>query len=216
MVLMVREGDSARFFILSCDSSEGSPCFSLRPWRAGGTVRIGVDNTSFPDIAVRAVKCGVPIPRDGSLFGWKAGDAVTALITVFVDDLPAFSQPRWTVMPLAGIPEAQWPPFTAEHLLGQWFWEHYRSHAIVSLDGLIGAVPDTAFWIDTKAILGWDTGVVARDIKSREGYTLRQGRYVYYQALRLKRSVPSLDSLVARDDKIDLAFRFQPCIPSES
>lgn len=216
MVLMVLEGDNARFFILSCDSSESTPCFSLRPWRARGTVRIDANDSRFPDTAVRAVRCGIPIPRDGSLFGCKAGGAITAMITVYAGDSPESLQPSWAVMPLVGVPEVQWPPFAGEHFLGRWFWEHYHSQTIVSLDTLIGMVPDTVFWVDTKAVLGWDTGVVARDIKSHDGYTLRQGRYVYHQALRMRKSVPTLDSLLASGDKIDLAFRFQPCVPSES
>ena len=112
-------------------------------------------------------------------------------------------------MPLAYLPEAQWPPFTGEPFFGQWFWEYYQVRAVVSLGDLIAGVPDTVFWVDTEATLGWDSCAVARDIKSSEAFTLRQGCYAYYRALRRGKPVPSLGTLLASDGKIDLAARFQ-------
>ena len=216
MVLLVRDGDNASFFLLSRDSGESTPFFLLRPWRARGVVHIGVgSDRAFPDAVVRAVTRGVPIPRHGSLFGWKAADAVTAMIAVYADYDPAFPQPSWAVMPLVGIPKAQWPPFTGEPFFGQWFWEQYRSGSIVSLDDLIARAPGTVFWVDTAAILGWDSCAVARDIRSREGYTLLQGCYVYYRALQMSKPVPPLGRLLADDGKTDLASQFQPCASSE-
>lgn len=210
VVLLLRDDDDADFYILSRDSNEDSPCFLLRPWRAEGTVRISVDSdTYFPDTVERVVKCGVPIPRNGSLFGWKAEDTVTAIIAVYADDSVGFPQPSWAVMPLADVPEAHWPRFIGERFLGQWFWEQYRSRNIISLDALVAAVADTVFWVDTEEILGWDTCAVTRDVKSRTGYVLPQGRYVYHQALRMNKSVPSLRELLAGGGKIDLASRFQ-------
>jgi hypothetical protein len=209
MVLMLQDGDDSQFFVLSHDSREGRHCYSLRPWRATGTVGIEADGGAVPDVAVNAVTRGVPIPRDGSLFGWRYGDAITALVAVYTKYAPACPEPCWTVMPLVGIPETQWPPFTGEHLFGRWFWEHYRAGNIVSVGDLIAAAPDTVFWADTKAILGSDCCAVARDIKSPDGHTLRRGRYVYYQALRAGKPVPPLGALLADTGKTDLAPRFQ-------
>src|SRR5208282_485283 len=83
MALMLREGDDARFFVLSHDYGEGTPFFLLRPWRAGGVAHIEADSGGiFPAAVVSAVTRGIPIPRHGSLFGWKAGDEVTAMVAV--------------------------------------------------------------------------------------------------------------------------------------
>ena len=210
MVLMLRDGDEARFFILLHDCSEDQPFYSLHPWRGGDIVDIRADSrAAVSDLFVDAVARGLPIPRHGSLFGWSCEDTVTALIAVYAEYTPASPEPGWSVMPLADIPEMLWPPFTGERLFGQWFWEHHRAGNIVSVVDLIAGTPDTVFWTDTKAILGSDCCVVARDIRGPEGPTLQYGRYVYYQALRADKPVPSLTALLADASKTDLASRFR-------
>src|SRR5215475_6310677 len=133
MILMLENGDGARYFVLWHDCGiDGSP-YSLCRWRAGDIVAIGADGGAVPDEFVHAVTSGVPIPRHGSVFGWTRTDAVTALVVMYAKYSPALPEPRWTVMPLADIPEPQWPPFTDECFLGHWFWEHYEAGDIVSL-----------------------------------------------------------------------------------
>jgi hypothetical protein len=128
MVLMLRDGDDAEFYVLTCDCGDGRPFYSVSPWHAGGTiVNIEADGGAVPDGVVSAVSRGVPFPRHGSLFGWKCGEDVTALIAVYAKYTPAYPEPSWVVMPLAGTPDAQWPPFTGEQLVGDWFWKHYRA-----------------------------------------------------------------------------------------
>ena len=63
-----------------------------------------------------------------------------------------------------------------------------------------------------KAILGSDSCAVARDVSNPEGHTLRRGRYIYYQALRAGKPVPSLTALLSDTSEIDLALRFRPCL----
>ena len=150
-----------------------------------------------------------PDSTDGSLFGWRCGDTITALIAFYAEYAAASLPPSWTLMPLAGAPEAQWPPFTGEQLFGNWAWEHYRVGNIVLLDDLIAGTADTVFWADTKTIFDSDCCAVARDITSPEGHTLQRGRYVYYQVLRAGRPMPSLDVLLANTSKVDLAPRFR-------
>jgi hypothetical protein len=209
MVLMLRNRDDVRFFVLSQDCSAGKPRYSLYPWRAEGVVNIAADGgDAVPDMYANAVASGIPIPPDGSLFGWRFGDAVTALVAIYAEYAPEHPQPCWSVMQLMSIPEEQWPPFTGERFFGHWFWEHHRVGSIVSLGGLIAGTPDTVFWADTEAILGSGCCVVARDIRTPEGYTLRRGRYVYVEALWAGKSVPSLDKLLNDYDKTDLASRF--------
>ena len=216
MVLMLPDGDDADFFVLMCDSSQDRPLYSLCIWRAGGIMDIDADSSAaVPDVVVNAVTRGIPIPRHGSVFGWSSGDAIVALVAVFAESASASAEPSWTVMPLAGTPEAQWPPFMCERLFGHWFWEYYRAGCIISLDDLIARKPDTVFWVDTKAILGSDCCAVARDISSPEGPLLRHGRYVYFQVLQAGNPVPSLEALLADSGKIDLAPRFHLSVQSD-
>jgi hypothetical protein len=210
MVLMLRDGDDGEFFVLSRNCDEGRPFYSVFPWRAEGIVDIEADDSApVPEVVANAVTGGVPIPRHGSLWGWVCEDAVTALVVVYAKYSAALPQPSWSVMPLAGVQEAQWPPFTDERLFGHWFWEHYQTGSIIYLGGLIAETPATVFWADTKAILGSDCCVVARDVKSPEGPSLRRGRYVYYLALQTGKPVPPLEVLLADPGKTDLALRFQ-------
>jgi hypothetical protein len=212
IVLMLQDGDAVEFFVLVHECDDGKPFFSFRSWRAGGIVDIVADCVSFPAVVVNAVTHGIPIPRHGSLFGWRAADAVIALIAIYADYSPACPLPSWAVMPLVGVPEEQWPPFTEELFLGQWFWEYYRVGSIVSLDRLVAEMRDTIFWVETEAILGWDCCAVAHDVESPDGYALCQGRYTYYRALRTGKPVPPLQTLLADNGKNDMAPLFQLCV----
>jgi hypothetical protein len=211
MVLMLVDSDDVRFFVLSYDCSAGTPVYSLYPWPTGDIVDIEADrSTPIPDVVMKAaVTRGVPLPRHGSIFGWTESEAITALVVIYTEYAPVRPLPRWTVMPLAGIPEPDWPPFTSKRLFGHWFWEYYRVGSIVSLDNLIAETPDTVFWVNTQKNLGSDCCAVARDVEGPEGHTLRRGRYVYSEALRSGKPIPSLTELLANTGKTDLAARFQ-------
>jgi len=209
MVLMLREGSDASFFVLLRDGRTERPLYSLRRWLARDAVKIEADDdSSVPSMFVSALTSGIPIPRHGSLFGWRNGKVVTALIAIYAKYTKTSPEPVWSVMPQAGIPSTQWPPFTCEHLFGPWFWEHYRAGRVVSLGGLIARTRDTFFWANTEAILGSGCCVVARDIKDPDGYTLPRGRYVHHQVLQAGKPVPSLQVLLADTGKTDLACRF--------
>lgn len=209
IVLMLQEPDEVRFFVLLRDHSTGRSCYSLRSWRGESTVDIKVNgSTAVPDIFAKAVTRGVPIPQDGSLFGWMSDDAITALVTFYSEYTPVCPEPSWSVMPLASISETQWPPFTSDRLLGHWFWEHQRAGSVVSLGDLIARTPGVVFWAYTEAIFESGCCIVMRDITGPEGYTLRRGCYMYDQVLRRREPVPQLDMLFNDYDKIDLACRF--------
>jgi hypothetical protein len=210
VILMLQDGSHDGFFVLTHDFSRDASAFWIWSWPAGDVVVIEADGTQdVPDAATNAITQGMPIPRDGSLFGWTPGGAITALIVVYTEYSPATPEPSWAIMPLAGIPEAQWPPFAGDPLFGHWTWPGDPAGSIVSIDELVAESPDTVFWIDTKAILGSDCCAVARELTSREGHVLRRGRYVYYQALRADAPVPSLGALLADLGKIDLAPRLE-------
>jgi hypothetical protein len=210
MVLMLLDGDDAGYFVLTHDHNEGKAAYSLWSWPDGDTIDIGMDNdASSSDLTVKAVTHGIPIPRDGSLFGWKHEAAITALIVVYAAYTPAYPEPGWAVMPLMDASESRWPPFTGKQLFGHWSWKEYRAERIVSLDDVIAETSEAVCWVDTKAILGSDCCVVTRDIRVSEGCVLQRGRYVYYQALREGKPVPSVRTLLTNPEKIDLAPRFQ-------
>ena len=214
--MLLSDGDGARFFVLTQDRRDGRSLYSLRQRGTRETMNIEADgDAAVPDVAVNAVTRGVPIPRDGSLFGWRYGDAVTALVPVYTTSTPASPDPFCAVMPRAGIPEVQWPPFTEEHLPGSWFWERYWARKIISVGGLIAETPATVFWANTKATLGTNCCLVAHDIESGEDYTLPRGTYVYYEALQAGTPVPSLTALLADSGKIDLAPRFRRFMDSD-
>lgn len=210
MILMLQDGNHDGYFVLTHDFSQPKSVFWVWSWPAGDVVDIEADDTAdIPDAAANVVTRGVPIPRDGSLFGWTTRGAITSLIVVYTEYTSATPEPSWSVMPLAGAPEEQWPSFTEDPLFGHWTWEGDPAGSIVSIDELVAANPGAVFWVDTKAILGSDCCVVACDLSGPEGHTLRHGRYVYHQALQASKPVPSLGALLADPGKIDLAPRFE-------
>lgn len=209
MVVMLQDEDQPRFFVLTQRRGDGHD-FTMSPWPVGTMTEITTDSDGeIPDPVRDAVRQGVPIPRDGSLFGWGDTAAITALVAVEAVYSPASPWPTWTVMPRAGIPEAGWPPFTREPMFGHWFWEHYRAGNIVSLSGPIAARPDTVFWVNTTAILGSDCCAVRRDVDVFHGRTLPRGCYAYYEVWQPGQAAPSLSALLEDVSKIDLAPRFQ-------
>lgn len=206
MVLMLHEGPA--FFVLRLAGKKDESVYSIGPWPAGDAEEISADgNSPVFDTLSKALIYGVPIPQDGSLFGWIHGDAVTALVVVYADGSES-AVPSWAIMPLAGIPEWQWPPFANEHLFGSWFWKHYWAGEVVCLGSVVAETPDTVFWVDTKTSIGSDCCLVKRDIRTSTGHTWRRGCYVYFQALREGKRVPSLEVLDADIGKVDLAPRY--------
>ncbi len=209
IVLMLRDGEDVRFFVLMRIRGKGRTDYTLSPWRATGAVEIAADGGEVPESVANVIEHGIPIPRDGSLFGWAYQEIVTALIVVYASYRPDSPVPVWSVMPLVGTPESQWPPFSIERYFGRWFWKDYQAGNIVRLDGLIAANPGVVFWLDTYQALGSDCCVVASDIKTPEGRILRRGKYLGAAALRAGAAVPSLTKLLAEVGKTDLAPRFQ-------
>jgi hypothetical protein len=208
MVLMLQDSGNASFFVLTHDRGDGRPYYSRSPWRTGIVANVEADADVQPDWVATVVTKSVPLPRHGSLFGWTHQGAVTSLIALYVASTPTCIEPGWAAMPLAGIPEAQWPGFTGEPLFGSWFWDHYRAGDLVSLSNLIAETANTVFWVETEALFGWNCCAVALDVRS-ESYVLPRGCYVYYESLRSGAPIPSLDVLLSVADKTDLAPRFQ-------
>ncbi len=209
MVLVVREEHTERFYVLSRDCPDANPRYHLRLWRTRGLATITADDDGVPDVIMNILTCGVPIPQDEFLFGWRDRDQITALVVFYTRYSPESPEPSWAVLPRVGTLETHWPPFTGEAVLGPWFWEHYQVGNIVSVDGIIADNPATVFWVDTQAILGSNCCVVKRDITGPDGLTLRRGRYVYHEAQYTDVPVPSLPALLADACNADLAPRFR-------
>lgn len=208
IVLMLADGDDVGFFVLLRDCGETRPAYTVVPWHATGAVPIEPDGGEVPDVAANAVLRGVPIPQDGSLFGWVRGEPVTALTVICARYTPETPVPTWSVLPRAGAPEAEWPPFTDERLLGHWFWDHHRTGSIIDLGEVIAATPDTVFWVDTYASLGSDCCVVEGDVKTQDRHVLPRGTYVDSATLRAGIVVPTTAELLADADRTDLTPRF--------
>jgi hypothetical protein len=219
MMIMLRGTDGPRFFALSSDLREASARYSLRPRRSARTVDIGASACApVPDEVAAVLTRGVPIPQDGSLFGWRHEGVVAALIPVYTAFVPASPDPLYAVMPRVGTPKGQWPPFTDERPFGHWFWEHYRAEELISLDRLVADTPETIFWVSTKTVLGSDYCAVVQDVKSSGACTLQRGVYVPFQAISHGSPLPPLSDLLADKTKTDLASRFQEsaCGPTAS
>ena len=213
MVLLLQDAEEVSYFVLSQHCGEGGSRYSICPWPTGAEVTVGADGDALvPRKFANAVSEGTPLPRDGSLFGWKHDNIVTALIAVYTKYSPEVPEPCWSVMPRADVPRAQWPPFTDEPLIGNWFWElmqaEKQARKIVSVDGLISETTETVFWADTGAVFGSGCCVVARDLRSPEEYTLPIGCYVYHKVLQAGSRVPPLQELLENFGKTDLAARF--------
>jgi hypothetical protein len=204
MVLMVPGGDKGRFFILCQADKPGSP-FALLPWRRPGltTIRPGCCGLAGDEAAVLTE--GIPVPRHGSLFGWVSGATITALIASYTQYTPQSPTPSWTYMPLIDGAREQRPQFGVRKLLGRWFWEYLRCGTIRDMQSVIAATPDTVFWVDTVELLGSGSCVVAREVRTADGLTLPQGRYVYNRAALPRTTVPSLDTLLRDPNRTDLA-----------
>ena len=72
---------------------------------------IGVNGSApVPDEVAVVLTRGVPIPQDGSLFGWRREGAVAALIPIYTAFMPASPDPLYVVMPRVGVPEGAVAP----------------------------------------------------------------------------------------------------------
>src|SRR5271166_2760429 len=113
MVLLHQDGGEASFFILASERDAGRPSYSVRRWRSSDGTRIdpGAD-TATPRVFADAILCGVPVPRHGSLMGWRDDEGtITALIAFYAEYTPQSPVPSWAPMPRADTPETRWPPF---------------------------------------------------------------------------------------------------------
>jgi hypothetical protein len=206
-IVIATKARGGEFFVLT--RLESGDFFIWR-WPDGEEATVAPATESIPSGLADALACGVPLPRNGSLLGWRHGGVITAMITVCTR--LESGTPSWSVMPLAGSPQDRWPPFSRERLLGAWFWDHYRAGRVVDLAPVVAGTYGTVFWVPAEVAPGSGYCIVAaRDVRSRDGWTLPAGRYVYWRPLREGRAVPSLEVMLADPGRADLAPRFAGC-----
>lgn len=208
LVLMTADGKDPRFFLLIYDSGDGRPYCLLNRLGTEDSIDIEPGQRSVPPGYAAALTHGIPVPRDGSMFGWVSDGEITALITVDSRDAP---EPRFSTMPRAGIPETRWPPFTGAPCLGMWLWEHLTAGRMIDLAPAVAATWGQVFFCPAR-IPGAGAGVIAvKAALSPEpprGWILPSGVYAYHGALRSGARPESLSELLAGHGKTDLGPRF--------
>ena len=197
MVLVLREDEDARFFLLSRDCGDGAARYSLCPWPGGDAVDIEADEgVPVPDVVAKAV---TPRPAPPSwlhvrmdargyhhrtgrgLHGVRCGQAAAPLD----GDATRVGTPK------SGVATLHRQALFRELVLGVLPGRGHRF-----LGGVIAASANTVFWVNTQAILGSDCCIVARDIGGPGRRTLQRGCYAYSEVLRAGKRVPSLAALL--------------------
>lgn len=157
--------------------------------------------TTTQDADARAV----PLPRDGSLFGWAPDGEVTTLVA-FDKDGPN-GAPGFSAMPHENLPAAGWPAFRSEPRFGPWFWDLIRDGRMVDLSPVIASTEGAVFWVPTPGALGAGCIGVARHLDLPSGQRLPSGLYVYHGDLSSGMALP--DWPVTTGGAIDLGPRFR-------
>ncbi|MGH3193479.1 MAG: hypothetical protein ACRDOL_40740 [Streptosporangiaceae bacterium] len=206
MVLIVPGSPGPRFFVLGRLRGRG---YQLFPWDGDGETGIEPGTVSIPQDYAAVLAGGVPVPREGSLYGWADGKSVTALIQMFTQAREDTPVPGFAVMPRAGTPEAQWPPFAAEPVFGAWFWDHRRAGRIISLAQTAARTRKQMYWSGMQIPAGGSGLIaIAARVTGPGRCRLEPGVYAYYQVLRRREPLPSLDVVLADPARLDIGPRF--------
>jgi hypothetical protein len=189
------------------------PFITLSPWKnardsviadsAGGVESLG---GGIPGDAARLVASAVPIPRDGSLFGWRDGGGITAIFPFYADE-DWDNLPAWSGMPRADLPEPQWPPFTRQDFAGSGFWDHYRAGWVADLAPVVGRTSGSVFWAATNASLDSGCAVVTRRI-SGHGWRMEPGTYAYWKVLQDPAGQARIERAIRQASRTDLGPQF--------
>lgn len=205
MTVMTTDGGREKFYLLTSD--KGS-YYLRRRAEAGVLADVYSDGTGVCDDPAEArdiLTRAVPLPRDGALYGWRSGAAVTALVGFTTDHTPEIPEPSWATMPRGATAPGEWPPFTSDRLFGASFWEYRKAGRIVNLAPLIAKHEGQVFWVLDPNV---DGGlVVVRTTLKASKYLLPCGVYAYFTNLRDGKLIPSAGKLLAASGRVDLAPR---------
>jgi hypothetical protein len=212
VILVAPGGGRPQFFTLGwMHSGDPVPFFMLGSWASRTYLLITEDGAvqeqgiSASD-AAQVLREATPLPQHGSLFGWTPAGRVTALIAVYADSRGEYPEPSWAVMPLAGTPATQWPPFSAEQAIGPWFWEYLTAGQIIDIGAALSDTRRTAWWVTAA---GSQYCAVTRDVALPRGVVLPRGLFAWHEELSAGTPVPSLPAALASTGKRDLGVTFR-------
>lgn len=207
--------DPQFYFLRHVIDGNPQPFYSLRPWRnpTGISVQPGdviKRQGSLTLAEARAIASNaVPLPRDGSVYGWTGGgNTITSLVLFFTTGHsdPLLPHPIFTVMPHTETPRRQWPPFTTTPYFGPWWWDHHTAGHLIDAGSHIAKTRRTVYWASTPE-LGSGSCAVAADI-AIGGALLPRGLYIFHGTLTAQTPIPPPADILRRPGTHDLGPAF--------
>lgn len=209
MVLSSRDAGTSRFFVLIM---EWDDLFVVRPWdrRDGARVEIR-PYQPIPGDVRRLIRSSVPVPRDGALLGWVAGQQVQAVLLAH-GRLPepwddASAVPGIQVLPLSVSQPAQWPPLALGTLEDERLWEYVARGQLADLSPLVARRPGRVFWVPgTDGSAGRRDGarIVVTERLTATGFWLPAGVYSDHSVQREGAPQSTAGQLLAHPGVVDL------------
>jgi hypothetical protein len=223
MVLANRAPGTAGFSVLIM---EWDDLFVIRPWDRRDWARVEIrPDEPAPDHIRRLIESSVPVPRDGALLGWVAGQVVRAMLVAHGrltepwDDASAV--PGILVLPLAGSQPADRPALTGSPADYMRLWEYLDRGQVADLSALISHRPGRVFWVPNdgrRADQRPGGRIVVTERVGSGSFWLLAGVYADNSAQRESMVPPSARQLLARPGVVDLARgygSFRPPMRSE-
>jgi hypothetical protein len=207
--------DGSGYYVLTQDPAEQ---FTLRPWHPDEGERHEIlPGLPVPVTCHRVITEGMPVPRDGALFGWVSDRQVTVLMSVYHGSPNHWSPnhgqpsgrygvPQVRVLAAVGSEPMRWPPFTASPLDDGRLWEYVERGEIVDLAPVVSR--GEASWVpsqnSSRAIQGHGCVVVAHSLVA-EDYWVPSGIYMDHWMLREGVPTPPASHLLTLPGATDLA-----------
>ena len=209
LVLMSRAAGAARFFVLIM---EWDDLFVLRHWDRRDGARWEIRSSGpVPDEVRQVIRTSVPVPRDGVLLGWLAGQQVQAVVAAY-GRLPepwedASAVPGALVMPRVGSQPSQWPPLAVSPLDDGQLWGYAERGQLADLGPLLTQQAGGVYWVpggDGSAGRRGGARVVVTERMSTDEFWLPAGVYADHWALREGTPVQTASQLLALPGVVDL------------
>jgi hypothetical protein len=172
------------------------PSYGLYRWPArepskGLKVEPGTPATGKFAHVPRLLRTAVPLPRDGSVYGWLNHNTVTTWMVFYTRTDDHRNEPTWFPMHLESAKRRDWANTAGRDFWRYPFWAQLRAGQIVPLGPSIASAPGTFYWATPP---GGETleahGVVTAPFQSRDGWRVPAGRFIYDGALTSGMQVP--------------------------
>jgi hypothetical protein len=213
MVLMNRDGGTARFFVLIMERDD---LFAIRPWDHREWAKVEIRRREPVDDGVlQLIKSSVPVLRDGVLLGWVAGQQVRAVLVAHGrvpepwDD--ASVVPGVLVMPRAGSEPVERPPLTGGPLDDGRLWDYVERGQLTDLTPMVSRQVGRVFWVPGTGASGRRLGgriVVTERLHADECW-LPAGVYADQWTLREETTPLSASQLLSLSGVTDLSRRYE-------